>query len=145
MSQSCRVWGTSQHWQVLLAEAPASTHTHTPPLQFVDVASRTFNFDRLVEIARVVTRNLNKVIDVNYYPVKEAEYSNKRHRPVGIGIQGMADAFAMLRYPFESPEAATLNRDIFEAIYYGAVDASCRECWREQWGGGVEQWIWVRD
>jgi ribonucleotide reductase alpha subunit len=96
--------------------------------QFVDVATRSFNFDKLVDIARVVTRNLNKVIDVNYYPVKEAEYSNRRHRPVGIGIQGMADAFAMLRYSFESAEAAELNRDIFEAIYYGAVDASCREC-----------------
>jgi len=92
------------------------------------MATRTFNFDKLVDISRVVTRNLNKVIDVNYYPVKEAEYSNRRHRPIGIGIQGMADAFAMLRYSFECPEASTLNRDIFEAIYYGAVDASCSEC-----------------
>jgi len=83
-----------------------------------------FNFDNLVRISKVVTRNLNKVIDVNYYPVKEAERSNLRHRPIGIGVQGLADALAMMRYPFESKEAAQLNKDIFEAIYYGAVSSS---------------------
>jgi ribonucleoside-diphosphate reductase alpha chain len=84
----------------------------------------TYNFEKLVEIARVATKNLNKVIDINYYPVKEAENSNMRHRPIGIGVQGLADAFALMRLPFESAGAAQLNTDIFEAIYYGAVAAS---------------------
>jgi ribonucleotide reductase alpha subunit len=87
--------------------------------------SKYFDFDGLVDITRVATRNLNKVIDINYYPVKEAENSNMRHRPIGIGIQGLADAFALMRFPFESPEARDLNREIFEAIYFGAVSASC--------------------
>ena len=89
-----------------------------------DKTPPTFDFDNLVAITKVVTRNLNKVIDVNYYPVPEARHSNMRHRPIGIGVQGLADAFAMMRYSFESEEARTLNRDIFEAIYYGAVCAS---------------------
>jgi ribonucleoside-diphosphate reductase alpha subunit len=89
-------------------------------------AAPTFNFQRLVDISRVVTKNLNKVIDVNYYPVQEARNSNLRHRPIGIGVQGLADCFALMRMPFESKEARELNRDIFEAIYYGACDASCR-------------------
>ena len=84
----------------------------------------TYNFDRLVDISKVVTRNLNKVVDVNYYPIEEARRSNMRHRPIGIGVQGLADALAMMRMPFESEEAARLNRDIFEAIYFGAVSAS---------------------
>jgi ribonucleotide reductase alpha subunit len=84
-----------------------------------------FNFERLVRIAGVVTRNLNKVIDINYYPVEEARNSNLRHRPIGIGVQGLADAFALMRLPFEDPGARDLNRDIFESIYYGACEASC--------------------
>jgi len=68
---------------------------------------------------------LNKIIDVNYYPVKEARNSNMRHRPIGIGIQGLADAYILSRYPFESPEACLLNKQIFETIYYGALEASC--------------------
>lgn len=83
-----------------------------------------FNHQKLYEITKVVTRNLNKIIDINYYPVPEAERSNKRHRPIGIGIQGLADAFVMLRMPFESEEARQLNKDIFETIYYGAMEAS---------------------
>jgi ribonucleoside-diphosphate reductase alpha chain len=83
-----------------------------------------FNHQKLYEITKVVTKNLNKIIDLNYYPVPEAELSNKRHRPIGIGVQGLADAFAILRMPFESEEAARLNKDIFETIYYGAVVAS---------------------
>jgi ribonucleoside-diphosphate reductase alpha chain len=83
-----------------------------------------FNHQKLFEITKVVTKNLNKIIDLNYYPVPEAEVSNKRHRPIGIGVQGLADAFAILRMPFESEEAAQLNKDIFETIYYGAVVAS---------------------
>lgn len=88
------------------------------------VEDGTFNFDRLYEVTRTVTRNLNKVIDVNYYPVKEAENSNMRHRPIGIGVQGLADAFMMMRFPFDSPEAKQLNKDIFETIYFGAVTES---------------------
>ncbi|HEX5169230.1 MAG TPA: ribonucleoside-diphosphate reductase subunit alpha [Cyclobacteriaceae bacterium] len=84
----------------------------------------TFDHHRLYEITKVVTRNLNKVIDVNYYPVAEARNSNLRHRPIGIGIQGLADAFIMLRMPFDSEEARLLNEDVFETIYYGAMEAS---------------------
>lgn len=83
-----------------------------------------FDHQRLYEITKVITRNLNKVIDVNYYPVEEARYSNLRHRPIGIGVQGLADAFIMLRMPFDSEEAKRLNEDIFETIYYGAMEAS---------------------
>ncbi|MEM1319500.1 MAG: ribonucleoside-diphosphate reductase subunit alpha [Bacteroidota bacterium] len=84
-----------------------------------------YDFQRLYEITRVVTRNLNKVIDVNYYPIKEARNSNMRHRPIGIGVQGLADAFIMMRHPFDSPEARKLNRDIFETIYFAALTESC--------------------
>ncbi|MEM6842302.1 MAG: ribonucleoside-diphosphate reductase subunit alpha [Bacteroidota bacterium] len=83
-----------------------------------------FDHQKLYEITKVVTRNLNKVIDVNYYPVKEAKNSNMRHRPIGIGIQGLADAFIMLKMPFESEEAQGLNRDIFETIYYASMETS---------------------
>lgn len=83
-----------------------------------------FDHQRLFDITYVVTRNLNKIIDVNYYPVPEARNSNMRHRPIGIGVQGLADAFILLRMPFESEEARTLNSEIFETIYYAAMTAS---------------------
>ncbi|GJM60206.1 ribonucleoside-diphosphate reductase subunit alpha [Persicobacter diffluens] len=83
-----------------------------------------FDHQRLFEITKVITRNLNKVIDRNYYPVPEAEYSNKRHRPIGLGVQGLADVFIQLRMPFDSPEARALNTDIFETIYFAAMTAS---------------------
>lgn len=83
-----------------------------------------FDHNKLYEITKVATRNLNKVIDVNYYPVEEAKRSNFRHRPIGIGVQGLADAFILLRMPFESAEAKGLNEDIFETIYYAAVETS---------------------
>jgi ribonucleoside-diphosphate reductase alpha chain len=83
-----------------------------------------FDHQKLYEITKVVTRNLNKVIDINYYPVEEARKSNMRHRPIGIGVQGLADAFILLRMPFESPEARGLNKDIHETIYYAAMEAS---------------------
>merc|ERR1712087_1080077 len=92
--------------------------------KFVNKESQTFDFKKLVEITQVVTKNLNKVIDVNYYPVKEAKTSNMRHRPIGIGIQGLADVFMRLRMPFDSKEAQVLNKEIFEAIYFGALTAS---------------------
>ncbi|MCH7512436.1 MAG: ribonucleoside-diphosphate reductase subunit alpha [Bacteroidetes bacterium] len=83
-----------------------------------------FDHQRLCEITKVVTRNLNKVIDVNYYPVPEARKSNMRHRPIGIGIQGLADTFILLKMPFDSEEAKALNKDISETIYFGAMEAS---------------------
>lgn len=83
-----------------------------------------FDHQKLYEVTKVVTRNLNKIIDVNYYPVEEARRSNMRHRPIGLGVQGLADVFIMLRMPFDSEEARGLNRDIFETIYYAAVEAS---------------------
>lgn len=83
-----------------------------------------FDHQRLYEITKVVTKNLNKVIDINYYPVEEARNSNMRHRPIGIGVQGLADAFLLMRLPFDSPEARKLNKEIHETIYYGAMEAS---------------------
>ena len=85
---------------------------------------RTFDFDALQKAAKIVTKNLNKIIDLNYYPVEETCKSNFLHRPIGIGVQGLADVFAMMHYPFDSPEARELNSRIFETIYLGAVEAS---------------------
>ena len=84
-----------------------------------------FNFDKLIRVTRLVTRNLNKIIDVGFYPTKEARQSNLKHRPIGIGVQGLADVFILLRLPFDSDGAKTLNKEIFEAIYYGACLESC--------------------
>ena len=83
-----------------------------------------FDHQKLYEITKVATRNLNKVIDVNYYPIEEAQRSNFRHRPVGLGVQGLADAFILLRLPFDSAEAKRLNEDIFETIYFAAMETS---------------------
>jgi len=83
-----------------------------------------FNHQRLFEITYVITKNLNKIIDRNYYPVAEARNSNLRHRPIGIGVQGLADAFILMRFPFDSPEAVQLNKEIHETIYYAAMTAS---------------------
>jgi len=88
------------------------------------VENGEFNYEQLYNITRVVTRNLNKVIDVNYYPIPEARNSNMRHRPIGIGVQGLADAFIMMGFAFDSPEARKLNTEIFETIYFGAVTES---------------------
>ncbi|PVU98956.1 hypothetical protein BB559_001126 [Furculomyces boomerangus] len=85
----------------------------------------SFDFKRLHDITKTVTKNLDKIIDVNYYPIKEAENSNMRNRPMGIGIQGLADAFLMLRLPFESEGARQFNKLIFETIYHAALEASC--------------------
>jgi len=92
--------------------------------KFVNKKTKSFDFQKLFEVTKVITYNLNKVIDHNYYPVPEARKSNMKHRPIGIGIQGLADAFILLRYSFESEEARQLNIDIFETIYFGAVTAS---------------------
>lgn len=85
----------------------------------------TFDFERLRHITAIVTKNLNRVIDVTDYPVEEARRSNMRHRPIGIGVQGLADAFILMRIPYDSEEAAVLNRQIFETIYYSALETSC--------------------
>ncbi|RZC55235.1 hypothetical protein C5167_014084 [Papaver somniferum] len=89
-----------------------------------DSKDRYFDFKKLAEVTTVVTTNLNKVIDISYYPVDTAKRSNMRHRPIGIGIQGLADTFILLGMPFDSPEAQQLNKDVFECIYYHALKAS---------------------
>lgn len=99
---------------------------------------KTHDFAKLKEITEVVTRDLNKIIDFNYYPLPECEKSNKRHRPVGIGIQGLANAFILMRFPYESEQAAKLNQQIFETIYYGALEASCELAQKE---GAYETYV----
>ncbi len=89
------------------------------------VEGKKFNFEKLVEVTKIVTRNLNKVIDGNYYPIPETKRSNERHRPIGLGVQGLADVFMMMGLPFESEMAKLLNVNIFESIYFAAMTASC--------------------
>ena len=88
------------------------------------VVDGKFDHEKLFNVTYRVTKNLDRVIDANYYPVPEARNSNMRHRPIGIGVQGLADAFILMRQPFDSPEAKQLNKEIFETIYYAAVTAS---------------------
>lgn len=88
------------------------------------VVDGKFDHQKLFDITYVITKNLNKIIDNNYYPVEEARNSNMRHRPIGLGVQGLADAFILLRMPFESEEAKQLNSEIFETIYYASMTAS---------------------
>lgn len=88
------------------------------------VVNGRFDHEKLYEVTYQVTKNLNKIIDNNYYPVKEAENSNLRHRPIGLGVQGLADVFILMRLPFESDEAKQLNKEIFETIYFAAMTAS---------------------
>jgi len=92
---------------------------------FVKADTKEYDFKALYEVTKVATRNLNKVIDRNYYPVEEARFSNMKHRPIGLGVQGLADVYMMLRLPFESEAASKLNLDIFETIYFAACEASC--------------------
>ena len=91
---------------------------------YVNEEKGEYDFQRLYDVTYVATKNLNKVIDVNYYPVPEARNSNMRHRPIGLGVQGLADAFILMKMPFESEEARKLNKDIFETIYFAAMTAS---------------------
>eukprot|EP00656_Telonema_subtile_P048925 TRINITY_DN5968_c0_g1_i8.p1 TRINITY_DN5968_c0_g1~~TRINITY_DN5968_c0_g1_i8.p1 ORF type:complete len:568 (+),score=143.63 TRINITY_DN5968_c0_g1_i8:118-1821(+) len=93
--------------------------------RYVDVEKQVFDHDLLYKVTKTVTYNLNRVIDVNFYPVEEARNSNMRHRPIGLGVQGLADAFILLRLPFASPEAQKLNEEIFETLYYAACESSC--------------------
>ena len=89
------------------------------------VENNTFNYDKLRQVVKVAIRNLNRVIDINYYPTPETKNSNMRHRPVGLGVQGLADVFALMRASWESEEAAEINQRIFEHIYFAAVESSC--------------------
>ena len=84
----------------------------------------TYDFVKLHSVSRQITRNLNRIIDNNYYPIPEARNSNMRHRPIGIGIQGLADALIMMKIPFEDPRAEQINAEIFETIYHGAMEES---------------------
>ncbi|KIY46749.1 RIR1_NEUCR ribonucleoside-diphosphate reductase large chain [Fistulina hepatica ATCC 64428] len=102
------------------------------------IRNGVYDFQKLHDVTKVVTRNLNRVIDVNYYPVPEARTGNFRHRPIGLGVQGLADAFMALRMPFESAEAKLLNTQIFETIYHAAVEASCDLAEEE---GPYETWM----
>lgn len=89
------------------------------------INKKKYDFNKLYDITYLVTINLNNVIDTNYYPTKEAKFSNLLHRPIGIGVQGLADTFAIMGYAFDSPEAAQLNKNIFETMYYAFLRASC--------------------
>lgn len=94
--------------------------------KFVNKATQTFDHEELARIIAMMTRNLNKIIDKNSYPLPETQNSNSKHRPIGLGVQGLADTFILLGLPFESDKAKALNREIFETIYYAAVAESCR-------------------
>jgi len=95
--------------------------------KFVNPKTKKFNYQSLIEVSRTVTRNLNKVIDRNFYPTEPARKSNMRHRPIGIGVQGLADTYILMDMAFDSEEARELNHKIFEAIYYGSVLESMEE------------------
>ena len=91
--------------------------------QYID-GDGEYDFDLLGQVVSIIVENLDKIIDSNFYPVEESKVSNLRHRPIGIGVQGLADAFILMRLPFESKEARVLNKDIFETIYFAAATAS---------------------
>jgi hypothetical protein len=91
---------------------------------FVNQEDKTFNYEKLHEVTKVVTRNLDRVIDVNYYPTAKTEYSNHKHRPIGLGVQGLADTFALMDIAFHSEAAKEVNKLIFETIYHAALSAS---------------------
>ncbi len=93
--------------------------------KYVDVEKKEFNHEELHRVTKMVTRNLNKVIDKNFYPTENGMRSNMRHRPIGIGVQGLADVFILLRMTFGSEESRKLNRDIFETIYHASLESSC--------------------
>jgi ribonucleoside-diphosphate reductase alpha chain len=91
---------------------------------YVNTDTKQYDFETLHRHVKIVVKNLNKIIDKNFYPVKKAEVSNMRHRPIGIGVQGLADAYLLMGFPFDSQEAALLNRDIFETMYHAALEES---------------------
>jgi ribonucleotide reductase alpha subunit len=91
---------------------------------FVNEETKEFDYNKLLEVTKVITNNLNRVIDINFYPTKKTKVSNMKHRPIGIGVQGLADAFILMDIPFHSEEAKQINKDIFETIYYAALTKS---------------------
>lgn len=91
----------------------------------INESEKHFSFQKLREMVHIIVKNLNKIIDLNYYPIPETKQSNLTHRPIGIGVQGLADTFTLLRIPYESSEAKMLNKQIFEVIYHAALEASC--------------------
>ena len=91
---------------------------------FVNEETKQFDYNKLIEVTKVVTNNLNRVIDINFYPTEKTRTSNMKHRPIGIGVQGLADALFMMDIPFHSEEAKQINKDIFETIYYAALTKS---------------------
>ena len=92
---------------------------------FVNVDANEFDYNKLEQVTKVVTHNLNKVIDLNYYPTSKSQLSNMKHRPIGIGVQGLADVFVLMGIPYNSEEARVINKNIFETIYYSALERSC--------------------
>ena len=128
------------------------------------VENKTFNFEKLHEVVKIVTKNLDKVIDVNFYPTKKTHRSNMLHRPIGIGVQGLADAFFLMDIAFQSEEAKELNKNIFETIYHAALEASCElsrdrsdlmytlmegsgteTCWSEKYKTNPELFVYKND
>ena len=91
---------------------------------FVNQQTKQFDYDKLHQVTKVVTNNLNKVIDINFYPTEKTRKSNFRHRPIGIGVQGLADAFILMDIPFHSDQAKEVNTNIFETIYHAALEKS---------------------
>jgi ribonucleoside-diphosphate reductase alpha subunit len=92
---------------------------------FVDTDKKTFNYEKLHHVTKVITKNLNRIIDFNFYPTEKTNYSNQQHRPIGIGVQGLADTFVLLDIAFHSEEAKEVNKQIFETMYHGALERSC--------------------
>jgi ribonucleoside-diphosphate reductase alpha chain len=117
--------------EIIQSSAPSATAVcnlasiSLPAFAISEFEAGDYDFDSLSKTTRVLVRNLNKVIDRSHYPSPEARNSNMKHRPIGIGVQGLADVFALLNIPFESKEASDLNKSIFETIYYSALDESC--------------------
>jgi ribonucleoside-diphosphate reductase alpha chain len=97
----------------------------------ITISERQFDFDEFRRVVKIATTNLNRVIDINYYPTPETERSNMKHRPIGLGVQGLADVFALLKLPWETPEAANLNQRIFEHLYFAAAEASTEAAQRD--------------
>ena len=92
---------------------------------FLEMVRPEYNLNKLKKVVHIAINNLNKIIDLNFYPVPETMLSNMRHRPLGLGVQGLADVYAKMRLPFESEGAMQLNKDIFETMYYSALEQSC--------------------
>jgi ribonucleoside-diphosphate reductase alpha subunit len=96
-------------------------------IELTNIIRPTFNYDKLHKVTKVITKNLNKVIDLNFYPTEKTRLSNFKHRPIGIGVQGLADVFTMMNLPFESDKSREINKKIFETIYHASLEASCEE------------------